>query len=67
MDNYGKIKEVWLILECPHCQRPNVKNKFVDLYKVQPLEKPFQMQCPVCHKTYTVDTRILYEGGLDTR
>lgn len=50
----AKIKELWLIVECPHCQRPQVKCfGYVDGNgKVFNLDEVRILNCKVCAKRY---------------
>ena len=52
----AKIKELWLIVECPHCKRPHVMNKFVDNNTT--VIKPIDRICEVCFKHFSVDLHV---------
>jgi hypothetical protein len=51
----AKVKEVWLIVECPHCMRPQIVNKFVKGNAVINLTRPRYMSCTICNKNYFVE------------
>jgi hypothetical protein len=60
----ASIKEFWLIVECPHCQRPQVKNRFVSRNTV--IIKPIDIICEMCDTMFTIDLKVMKHESLDT-
>jgi len=58
----GKLKELWLIMECPNCQRPNTANKYVLDGKILRLLEPMSCNCPICETSYTI---VLKQGSYE--
>ena len=48
----AKIKELWLILECPECFRPQVVSRHVTNNAVIHLLKADHIICDLCDKNY---------------
>jgi hypothetical protein len=44
----GKIRELWLIIECPHCMSPQTVRKHVHNNKVANIIKPRYEECAKC-------------------
>jgi hypothetical protein len=57
----GKVTEVWIIAECPHCNRPLTKNRYVinDTMVVKPLE----VRCEYCDKRFEIDLEVYQQKG----
>jgi transcription elongation factor Elf1 len=50
----AKVRELWLIVECPNCQRPQIVNKYVKDNAVIRLLQTRYMTCTMCEKNYFV-------------
>jgi len=50
----AEIKEVWIILECPHCLKPLTQRKVVRNNKVLFMEYKWEAVCKHCDETYHV-------------
>ena len=61
----GTIKELWLIVECPHCKRPKVKNRYIS--KDTLVVKPLDVRCDFCDKPFTIDLKVLTIESMDNR
>jgi transcription elongation factor Elf1 len=48
------VKELWLIVECPHCHRPQVVPKYVGKGQVYDLDKREEQRCGICGKMFGV-------------
>lgn len=55
----GEIKEVWLIVECPKCHRPQVKNKFVHDNVVRFMKLKWDMTCDICDESFYVEPELI--------
>jgi transposase-like protein len=53
----AKVRELWLIVECPHCMRPQIVNKFVTDNAVVRLLQTRYVECTVCNKNYFVELK----------
>jgi len=61
----AKIKEIWFIVECPHCHRPQTKNRFIhdNIIKI----KPINIECEMCLQTFTIDLKVSDDKSMDNR
>jgi len=50
----AKVKELWLIVECPHCLRPQTIFKYVLKDTVVNLFAPRAYQCEMCDGTFMI-------------
>ena len=56
----GQVKEVWVIVECPHCKRPLtllrsvVRNKIVNF-------NPGNVQCIYCDQSFPIELKGEYK------
>ncbi len=60
----AKVLGIWLIVECPHCLRPQTVNKWVKDNAVVRLLQMRYMQCTYCDQNYYVQLKQL-ETDLD--
>jgi transcription elongation factor Elf1 len=54
MDSNAVVKELWMIVECPHCHRPQVVNKYVKDNAAVCLLQTRYVTCDMCDKNYFV-------------
>ena len=57
VSNIAIVKEIWLIVECPHCHRPQIINKYVRYNTQEELEIVAEIEvreryCTICSKPY---------------
>lgn len=43
----AEAKELWVIVECPHCNRPQTVNRYIKDNQVR-LEDERVITCPIC-------------------
>jgi transcription elongation factor Elf1 len=60
----AKVKELWLIVECPDCMRPQVVNKYVKDNAVVRLLQTRYVSCDMCNTNFFVKLEEL-ETDLD--
>jgi transcription elongation factor Elf1 len=53
------VKELWLIVECPKCMRPQVVNKYVKDNAVINLLRPRYVSCSICSTNFFVELEEL--------
>ena len=54
------IKELWIIVECPHCHRPQAINRWwVAGGLVYNLAEARERNCKVCEKPYKIEYEII--------
>ena len=53
----AKVKGIWLIVECPHCHRVQVVNKWVKDNSVINLMKTRYLNCEHCDGAYFVELK----------
>ena len=51
----AKVRELWLIVECPHCLRPQVFRKHVMENTVISLTKTRYMTCEFCGDSFFIE------------
>ena len=53
----AKVRELWLIVECPKCLRPQVLHKHVMDNKIVNLKQTRYMTCEYCDEGYFVELK----------
>ena len=54
----AEIMELWLIVKCPHCHRPQVRNKYVMHNQVYWFTPVRPIYCTHCAKPYKIDAKL---------
>ena len=54
---FGKVKELWLIVECPECLRPNTVSKYILKDTVLRLLEPMTCNCGICDTPFKVELK----------
>ena len=53
----AKIKGIWMIVECPHCQKPQVIFKLIFDNSVDNILKPRYFECEYCGENCFVELK----------
>ncbi len=54
----ARVDGLWLIVECPHCHRPNVVNKYVVQNMLYSLFDVKTYTCRVCGGAYQIKLEL---------